>query len=193
MIDDMHFDRRNFLLTSLVVLAGCAADRSTITQYEPGSPAEQARRVVTYNANVSPGTVIVEPSKHALYLVQENGKALMYPVGVGKAGHGFSGRAKIGRKEEWPNWTPTANMIADDPEVKGPLASGLRGGEANPLGARALYLYQDGRDTLYRIHGTNEPSSIDKSVSSGCIRMFNHDVIDLYERVPVGASVIVRA
>ncbi len=145
-----------------------------------------------YETSEPAGTIIVEPSRYELLLIQGGGKALTYPVGVGKAGHSFSGRATVGRTEEWPKWTPTANMIAADPDGKGRLAGGVQGGAANPLGARALYLFQGGRDTLYRIHGTNDPSSIGKSVSSGCIRMFDRDVIDLYERVPIGAPVIVR-
>lgn len=165
----MRFHRRNFLLmTTLFGLGGCVADPSP-SVVEVGSTAKShlvGRREVAYPSNESAGTVIVEPSRHELFLIQGSGKALAYPVGVGKAGHGFTGRATVGRKEEWPKWTPTANMIAADPEIKGPLASRLRGGEANPLGARALYLYQGGRDTLYRIHSTNDPSSIGKSVSS---------------------------
>ena len=115
-----------------------------------------------------------------------------YRVGVGKAGFAFTGNATIARKAEWPGWTPTPNMLKREPEQFGPYASGLEGGLGNPLGARALYLYRGGRDTYYRIHGTNEPSTIGRSVSSGCIRMFNQDVIDLENRVPVGAKVVVR-
>ena len=125
-------------------------------------------------------------------LVQEANTALAYNVAVGREGHDFSGKAVIGRKAEWPTWTPTSSMIRDRPKVNTPLATGLFGSEVNPLGARALYLYKDGADTLYRIHGTNDPSSIGKSVSSGCIRLLNSDVIDLYDRVGIGAHVVVR-
>ena len=117
--------------------------------------------------------------------------ALRYGCGVGKAGFDYQGIAVIGRKAAWPRWTPTPNMIKLEPKRYGPYAGGVEGGLHNPLGARALYLYRDGRDTLYRIHGTNEPDTIGHSVSSGCIRLFNQDIVDLHRRVPVGTSVTV--
>jgi len=138
-----------------------------------------------------PGTVVVDPAHHYLYLVQEEGKALRYGVGVGRAGMEWSGIASVAYKREWPNWTPTQNMIARNPETYRKWAGGMDGGSNNPLGARALYLFEGGKDTLYRIHGTNEPWSIGKSMSSGCIRMMNQDIIDLYRRVPKGSKVIV--
>lgn len=116
-----------------------------------------------------PGTVVVDPARHYLYLVQEGGKALRYGVGVGRAGMEWSGTANVAYKREWPNWTPTQNMIARSPETYKKWAGGMEGGSNNPLGARALYLFEGGKDTLYRIHGTNEPWSIGKSMSSGCI------------------------
>ena len=103
----------------------------------------------------------------------------------------MNGTATIGRKAEWPGWTPTQNMIRREPERYGPWAGGMEGGPRNPLGARALYLYRDGRDTYYRLHGTNEPWTIGQAVSSGCIRMRNEDVVDLYERVKLGTKVVV--
>jgi lipoprotein-anchoring transpeptidase ErfK/SrfK len=124
-------------------------------------------------------------------LVQENGKALRYGVGVGKAGLEFQGSASVQMKREWPRWTPTSDMIGRDPGRYAPWKTGMDGGSQNPLGARALYLFKDGKDTLYRIHGTNEPQTIGKAVSSGCIRMLNQDVIDLYGRVPRGSKVVV--
>ena len=151
------------------------------------------RQIVDFVGSEAPGTIVVDPAAHFLYLVEENGKAMRYRVGVGKAGFAFTGNATIARKAEWPGWTPTPNMLKREPEQFGPYASGLEGGLGNPLGARALYLYRGGRDTYYRIHGTNEPSTIGRSVSSGCIRMFNQDVIDLEDRVPVGANVVVRS
>ncbi|NDV86836.1 L,D-transpeptidase family protein [Aurantimonas aggregata] len=154
---------------------------------------ENVRQVVDFYGSEAPGTIVVDPAAHFLYLVGENGKALRYRVGVGKAGFAFAGNATVARKAEWPGWTPTANMLRREPERFGPYAGGLEGGLGNPLGARALYLYRGGRDTYYRIHGTNEPSTIGRSVSSGCIRMFNQDVIDLESRVPVGATVVVRS
>ncbi len=138
-----------------------------------------------------PGTIIVDPRNHFLYLQLSRGRALRYGVGVGKAGLAFRGRAEVGRKAEWPSWRPTDNMIRREPAKYARYAGGVPGGPSNPLGARALYLYRNGRDTMYRIHGTNQPSSIGRSVSNGCIRMINEHVIDLYERVPVGAKVVV--
>ncbi len=149
------------------------------------------RTEVAYQTSEQPGTIVVDvPSRH-LYLVLENGRALRYGIGVGAEGMEWSGRAIVGRKAEWPRWTPTADMIERDPERYGPWAEGMPPGLDNPLGARALYLYQNGRDTLYRIHGTNEPHTIGEAVSSGCIRMINQDIIDLYRRVPRDAAVVV--
>lgn len=152
---------------------------------------KNVRQLVDYQTKEPPGTIVVDPYARFLYLVMENGKAMRYGVGVAKAGLEFVGEADIARKAQWPGWTPTPNMIKRDPERYGPLAKGLPGGLKNPLGARALYLYKGGQDTLYRIHGTNEPWSIGKSVSSGCIRMLNQDIIDLHRRVPKGSRVVV--
>ena len=124
--------------------------------------------------------------------VLPGGKAIRYPVGVGKAGFAWTGTARVGRRAEWPRWYPPKDMIDRAAAQSRFLPYSLEGGRLNPLGARALYLYQGERDTLYRIHGTNEPRSVGRSVSSGCIRMLNDDVIDLYERVPLGTKVIVR-
>jgi lipoprotein-anchoring transpeptidase ErfK/SrfK len=117
--------------------------------------------------------------------------AMRYGVGVGKAGFGWSGRAVIQYKRKWPRWTPTDNMIARDPELE-QWRDGMEPGLTNPLGARALYLFENGRDTLYRIHGTNEPWSIGQAMSSGCIRLLNQDIIDLYNRIPNGNPVLVK-
>jgi lipoprotein-anchoring transpeptidase ErfK/SrfK len=152
---------------------------------------KNVRQVVDYKTGHPPGTIVVDPYARFLYLVMENGKAMRYGVGVAKAGMEFKGEADISRKAQWPGWVPTQNMIKREPDRYGPLAAGLEGGIKNPLGARALYLYQGGKDTLYRIHGTNEPWTIGKSVSSGCIRLLNHDIIDLHRRVPKGSKVVV--
>lgn len=152
---------------------------------------KNVRQVVDYQTKEPTGTIVVDPHARFLYLVMENGKAMRYGVGVAKAGLEFVGAADIARKAQWPGWTPTQDMIKRDPERYEPLAKGLPGGLKNPLGARALYLYKGGQDTLYRIHGTNEPWSIGKSVSSGCIRMLNQDIIDLHRRVPKGSRVVV--
>lgn len=149
------------------------------------------RQLVDYRTDQPVGTIVVDPHARFLYLVMEKGKAMRYGVGVAKAGLEFAGHADIARKAAWPRWTPTPNMIKREPQRYEKWAGGMEGGLKNPLGARALYLHKNGQDTLYRIHGTNEPWSIGKAVSSGCIRMFNQDVIDLNERVPTGARTVV--
>lgn len=135
-----------------------------------------------------PGTIIIDTKTRNLYLIGQGGKARRYGIAVGAAGHAWSGTANVGRKAKWPAWYPTDDMKATAPD----LPQRIEPGDHNPLGARALYLYADGRDTLYRIHGTSEPWTIGTEASSGCIRMLNEDVIDLYDRVNNGAKVIVR-
>ncbi|MCA1438938.1 L,D-transpeptidase [Ensifer sp. IC4062] len=149
------------------------------------------RQQVAYPTSEPPGTIVVDTQNRFLYLVQDGGMALRYGIGVGKAGLEFQGEARVGRKAEWPRWTPTSDMVAREPERYGPLAGGMEPGIRNPLGPRALYLYQGNRDTLFRIHGTTEAWSIGKAVSSGCIRLFNPDIIDLYSRVPTDTRVVV--
>ncbi len=136
------------------------------------------------------GTIVIDPRKRFLYLVESPGRARRYGVGVGKAGLAFQGGAVIGSKAKWPRWTPTKNMIKRNPKYR-KFAKGVPGGPGNPLGARALYLYRNGRDTMFRIHGTTQPRSIGRAVSNGCIRMLNSHVKDLYRRVPKGARVVV--
>ena len=136
----------------------------------------------------SRGSILVDTRQHYLYLMEGDGKSRRYGVAVGAAGHSWSGTARVGQKAKWPNWYPTDEMRKEAPGI----ARELPGGAANPLGARALYLYQGNRDTLYRIHGTTEPWTIGTDVSSGCIRMINEDAIDLFDRVAVGAYVTVR-
>jgi lipoprotein-anchoring transpeptidase ErfK/SrfK len=155
-------------------------------------------RVVSFDARQRPGTIVVDPGNHFLYWVQKGGQALQYDVGVGKEGYGWSGVANVHSKQEWPNWYPTAEILERKPEIRSamvPLQSGLGipGGPENPLGARAMYLWQGKVDTLYRIHGTNEPATVGHDVSAGCIRMRNADVIDLYDRTPIGTKVVVLA
>ena len=149
------------------------------------------RQVVEYRSTQPVGTVVVDPHNRYLYLVEKGGKAVRYGVGVGKEGLAFTGSASVQDKKEWPHWTPTSSMIAREPARYAKWAAGMDGGVGNPLGARALYLFKDGKDTRFRIHGTTEPESIGKAVSSGCIRMMNQDIIDLYRRVPVGSKVVV--
>lgn len=149
------------------------------------------RQTVAYRSPYPAGTIVVDPHKRFLYLVQKDGQATRYGVGVGREGLAFSGTGIVQDKREWPHWTPTSAMIARQPERYAKWAKGMEGGAGNPLGARALYLFKDGKDTRYRIHGTTEPDSIGKAVSSGCIRMMNQDVIDLYSRIPLGTKVVV--
>ncbi|WAP68225.1 L,D-transpeptidase [Jiella pelagia] len=142
---------------------------------------------VAYAGNQKPGTIVIDSRSHFLYLVGENGTARRYGVGTGKEGFGWSGTHRVTRKAEWPGWTPPAQMIARERKKGRNLPAHMPGGPANPLGARAMYL----GSTLYRIHGTNQPWTIGRNVSSGCIRMRNEDVTDLYGRVPVGTKVVV--
>jgi lipoprotein-anchoring transpeptidase ErfK/SrfK len=148
------------------------------------------RYEVEYRTTEKPGTIVVDTRSRLLYFVKGDGKAIRYGVAVGSEAFGWTGVAEVARKAEWPRWTPPAEMLIRWPHLR-PRAGGMEGGPDNPLGARALYLYQGGRDTLYRIHGTNEPETIGREASSGCIRMRNIDVIDLYNRVKPGARVVV--
>ena len=156
--------------------------------YAQASVSEQfLRHIVDYSRKEQPGTILVDTNERYLYYVMPGGKAIRYGVAVGEEAMAFSGVARVGRMSEWPDWIPT-------PEIQarlGPYPSRIPGGPANPLGARALYLYAGNKDTLYRIHGTNQPEYIGQAISSGCIRMRNEDVIDLYGRVKVGSPVVV--
>jgi len=192
------------ILAAGLVLSGCMQ----ATTYQPApeatlKPADKAqlakaqyakvvnepfrRAIVDYHRREMPGTIVVDSDNHYLYLVQDGGKAIRYGVTVGEEALAFSGIARIGNMAEWPKWTPTAEIHN---RIEG-LPASVPGGVDNPLGARALYLYQGNRDTLFRIHGTNQPEYIGASISSGCIRMTNEDVIDLYSRVKQGTVVVV--
>lgn len=158
---------------------------------KPFKLAEKYKPQRVFFTGYSPGTIVVDPKNHFLYLVESPVSARRYGVGVGKAGLAFKGTAIIKRKAKWPSWTPTKNMIRREPQKYARYADGVPGGPGNPLGARALYLYKGNRDTYYRIHGTTQPWSIGRSVSNGCIRMINAHVEDLYSRVPLGSRVVV--
>ncbi|CAD7023850.1 L,D-transpeptidase [Pseudorhizobium halotolerans] len=214
----LKFTRRSLLIAVPLLAAGCTTTTSSRTRMvKPLIPDEYLamygavdgeafpvaatdltrvepqflRRDVAYPTDQPPGTIVVDTEARYLYLVRENGRALRYGIGVGKAGLEFEGEAVVQYKRQWPRWTPTQDMIAREPERYGPLAAGMEPGVMNPLGPRALYLFKDGKDTLYRIHGTTEAWTIGKAVSSGCIRLLNQDIIDLYRRVPNGTRVVV--
>jgi len=183
-------DRRSFLLSAAAALLA-------VPEVASAAPRKRFRLDPRFEAQsvplrgYSPGTVVVDPRGRFLYYVTAPGRAIRYGVGVGRAGLAFKGRAVVGRKAEWPSWRPTDAMIRREPRKYARYAGGMPGGPRNPLGARALYLYKGGRDTMYRIHGTTDPGSIGRAVSNGCIRMLNEHVTDLYSRVPVGAPVVV--
>lgn len=193
--------RTGLILASLVVMAisGAANGRQQATPIsmdigdEPGrvATAEQivedgpfARQLVFFRSAEPPGTIVIHTSERFLYVVQGNNRALRYGIGVGREGFQWSGLVRVSRKAEWPDWTPPPEMIARQPY----LPRFMAGGPGNPMGARALYL----GSTVYRIHGTNQPETIGHAVSSGCFRLANGDVIDLFERIAVGAKVIIR-
>ena len=148
------------------------------------------RRIGDYETDERPGTIIVDTEQRVTFLVLPEGKAIRYGVGIGRAGFAWAGRGIIQFKKEWPTWTPPSNMIERQPELE-EYRYGMEPGLHNPLGARALYVFQDGHDTLYRLHGTSDHENIGKAVSSGCVRFLNQDVIDLYNRVATPAPILV--
>ena len=203
---------RSFLVAAGLVLAtalaGCSTDgTTTMFTSDYGSrkdlgyqipavpvmkvPSQYRRQVVKYQTTEKPGTIIVETGTKHLYYVMPNGKAMRYGIGVGKEGFEWKGTTRIAMKREWPVWTPPPAMIKRRPDLA-KWRGGMPGGPQNALGARAMYLYNKGGDSGYRLHGTPEWFSIGKAMSSGCIRLINQDVIDLYSRAEVGAKVIVR-
>ncbi len=164
----------------------------------PGIPSEYTqginrRMTGTYLGEAPANSIDVDPYAKFLYHVKEDGIAVRYPIGVGRAGKAFSGNGVIRIKKKWPGWTPTANMLRTEPDIYGPFRGGIPGGLRSPLGAAALYLYRNGRDTYYRIHGTNDLGSVGNSGSAGCIRLFNQDIIHLYNAVEIGVKVHVRS
>ncbi|MBM6592632.1 L,D-transpeptidase [Microvirga pudoricolor] len=200
----MRFSRpllsRSILLSaSAALLAGCTFQSvpepelsARDAEYMAQIPTAQedmryGRYLMSDVTGEAPGTIVVDTRERFLYYVLPGGKMIRYGVAVGDEAYGWTGTSRVARKAEWPNWNPPAEMVARWPHVHP-----MKGGPANPLGARALYLFEGNKDTLYRIHGTNEPEKIGQAVSSGCIRMRNIDVVDLYNRVGVDAKVIVR-
>ncbi|MBE9639248.1 L,D-transpeptidase [Salipiger mangrovisoli] len=152
---------------------------------------ETVRQEVNYWSSEAPGTIIVDPHARYLYQIKPDNRAMRYTVAVGAAGYGWTGEAHVPYKRDWPHWTPTQNMIKREPDLYGPIRDGLDGGIENPLGARALYLHDESGDTLYRIHGTPEPESIGHGTSSGCIRLFNQDIIHLASKTDSMTKVMV--
>jgi lipoprotein-anchoring transpeptidase ErfK/SrfK len=189
-----EFTRRGLLLGGMALLASGCTSVARVTQ--DGAPRSTRidpryrRQRVRYDGNEAPGVIVVDTRDKFLYFVEGNGRATRYGVGVGREGLTFKGRATIGRKAVWPSWTPTANMMRQKPRLV-QYAGGVAGGPNNPLGARALYLYRSGEDSMFRLHGTNEPWSIGQALSSGCVRLLNEDIIHLYDRTPVGTTVLV--
>jgi lipoprotein-anchoring transpeptidase ErfK/SrfK len=157
---------------------------------DPDQNPRYRRQEVAYDGSEPPGTIVVNTSERYLYYVEGYGRATRYGVAVGQEGLSFKGEATIGHKAEWPSWKPTVDMMQRKPRLI-QYADGVPGGPLNPLGAAALYLYQDGRDTMFRVHGTNEPWSIGHAVSNGCVRMTNQNIVDLYSRAPLGTRVLV--
>jgi lipoprotein-anchoring transpeptidase ErfK/SrfK len=203
---------RIFAILALPLLAACAgAPKQTAPEAVPGYEGIQdgeffiepvkaqylydgnRRTEVSYAGDEAPGTVVVDIYARKLYLVGEGGTATRYPIAVGREGLAFRGNGVVGRKAEWPAWQPTANMIRTRPDLYAAYAGGLPGGLQNPLGSRALYLYRGGRDSMFRIHGTADAASIGHATSAGCVRLFNQDAIDLYNKVPNGTRVKVRS
>ena len=183
---------RRTLLQGLLALAGATVTAPTLaTPAHAHHTSKWRPQRVRHRFGYRPGTIVVDARSRFLYLIESRSRARRYGIGVGRAGLAFQGSGTIARKAKWPRWTPTRGMIAREPEKYARYADGVPGGPGNPLGSRALYLYRNGRDTLYRIHGTTRPETIGRAVSNGCIRMVNADVEDLYRRVPVGARVVV--
>ena len=154
---------------------------------------DQPRAQVVYAGSEAPGSIVIDTFARKLYFIEEGGMAMRFAIAVGREGLSFRGSGVIGRKQEWPSWTPTTNMVRTRPDLYAEYAGGLPGGLSNPLGARAMYLYRNGRDTYFRIHGTIDNASIGHATSAGCIRLFNQDAMYLYERVEMGAQVKVRS
>lgn len=191
-MDEHNITRRGLVLGSLAILtSGCTTNwplGSGLTS--SGVKPRYRRKEVAYGGGEPVGSIVVNTYERQLYYIEGDGMAMRYAVAVGEEGLTLKGQATVGRKAEWPSWTPTASMIERKPNL-GQYAGGVPGGPNNPLGAAALYLYRGGQDTYFRLHGTNAPWLIGQAVSNGCIRLTNEDIVDLYSRVPVGTQVLV--
>ncbi len=197
-MDNSNMTRRALVLGAAALMtSGCTSTMRQLTEpfyypfsSTPGVSSRYRRRRVRYDGSEPAGTIVVNTSERFLYVVEGDGWATRYGVAVGEEGLTYKGMATIGRKAEWPAWTPTASMIERKPRLA-QYAGGVPGGPNNPLGAAALYLYSGGKDTMFRLHGTNEPWLIGQAVSNGCVRLTNDDIVDLYRRTPVGTRVLV--
>ncbi len=196
-MNDMRFlegpdlNRRTFMMTMAAATA-MPGGAARAHPPDPGYtlPDEFLPRVVSIRAGFAPYEIHVLPSRFALYFTQEGNRAIRYTVGIGRPGLYHAGAFNVGAKKEWPSWKPTAEMIEREPDRYAQFADGMPGGIDNPLGARALYLFEPGRgDTMLRIHGTNDPTTIGRAVSNGCARLVNDQIVELYDRVPIGARV----
>ncbi|MDP3961074.1 MAG: L,D-transpeptidase [Pseudorhodobacter sp.] len=206
----MHFNLSRLLaLVAVFFLAACGdkpVSRAALQPYDAVQDGDilipevdpkylrgtMARAEVDYAGTEAPDTIVVDTFARRLYYVLEGGRAIRYAIAVGREGLAFHGSAHVGRKEEWPSWTPTANMLRTQGEIYRDYAGGMPGGLMNPLGARALYLYRNGGDSHFRIHGTADDTSIGRATSAGCIRLFNQDILDLYGRATIGTNVKAR-
>ena len=196
----MILTRRQFFSTALASTAFAVPASRAFAESEPFRVKESdarlieykyRRREVEYETAEPPGTIVVDPRKRFLYLVLGQGKAMRYGASVGKAGRRWTGAAVIGKTAKWPTWTPTPEHVAEFPKLVKYLPGGMPGGLDNPMGARALYLYQGNVDTVYRIHGTHDPKLIGKKATAGCFGLINSDIIDLYNQVTLGTRVVV--
>ncbi len=177
----------NSMLAPVTQPAGIQQARASSDLEVPPAASGPTRMLVQDPTEERPGTVTIDTKNRFLYLSMENGQAMRYDIGVGRDGFAWSGQAYVARRAEWPSWTPPSDMLKRRPDIPHHMAGGID----NPLGARAMYLYNGKGDTMYRIHGTNEPDTIGQAVSSGCIRLLNADIVDLYDRVKLGAHVVV--
>jgi lipoprotein-anchoring transpeptidase ErfK/SrfK len=196
-MDKHRITRRGLVLGGLgLVISACTTSSDgppigwSTFGTDPDKDPRYRRQEVAYDGGEPPGTIVVNVEERYLYYVESKGRATRYGVAVGQEGLSFKGEATIGHKEEWPSWKPTVDMMERKPHLM-QYADGVPGGPENPLGAAALYLYQGGRDTMFRVHGTNAPWSIGQAVSNGCIRLTNANIMELYSRAHLGTRVLV--
>lgn len=185
---ERHLPRRLILLSGLSILAAPALAGAGALKSVPRDHGKVTRRIVDFESREKPGTIIISNAERSLHVVMGNARAARYDISVGRDGFVWTGETHVGRKAEWPAWRPPTEMRKRDPSLPGHVPPG----PYNPLGARALYLYRGGKDTLYRIHGTNTARTVGSFETSGCFRLSNADVIELFDKVPVGTRVIVR-